>query len=53
VKEVGRGEAACLACRRVLEGMHRDWHDLLARLLAAKALSIEPSWQVEGGGFRV
>lgn len=45
-KEVGAGMEACQACRRVLEGMHHDWHDLLSRLLAAKALSIESAWQV-------
>eukprot|EP00802_Teleaulax_amphioxeia_P004726 Tamp_04730.p1 GENE.Tamp_04730~~Tamp_04730.p1 ORF type:complete len:581 (-),score=106.49 Tamp_04730:25-1767(-) len=46
-KEVGAGMEACQACRRVLEGMHHDWHDLLSRLLAAKALSIESAWQVK------
>jgi len=52
IKEVGTGEDACDACRLAYEGMHHDWHQLLLRLQAAKALHVLPSWQakVEGAG---
>jgi len=47
-KEVVSGQDSCDACRRVLEAMHYDWHQLLRRLDSVQALHIDANWQVAG-----
>mmetsp|Transcript_14998 Transcript_14998/g.21850 ORF Transcript_14998/g.21850 Transcript_14998/m.21850 type:complete len:350 (+) Transcript_14998:1-1050(+) len=44
-KEVVSGQDSCDACRRVLEAMHYDWHQLLRRLDSVQALHIDANWQ--------